>query len=345
MKLGIVCVYMVCPENRDLLDLHLRQIERHTTLPYAIYGNALDLDEQIRRRLDDHPKVRLVDLPHPPPNPDPSVEHGIYLDELTRLAFEDGCTHVATLHLDSFPVRRGWETSLIDQLTDKRPLAGVMRTENFEHELPNGILMLMTRDFYHTYQPRFWVSDDVKQSHAFKEACKGLPLRGFCGLGYAYCLNANRLDWIKLTRSNARNDHFILGAIYGDVVFHLGAAAQANKAFRQDDPINNAAWFQAIRRTLRPGRWAWAREAKRLAAVLCHRWMGGAERLKQNQNVFEQIRSRVVADPDGYLNYLRTGASNPQPAASPLHHDPPAGVTVSAEAKPPREKPDSVLTS
>jgi hypothetical protein len=51
MKLGIVTVYFVKGENKQLLDLHLSQIERYTDVLYTTYttfGQPLEAPRFIR---------------------------------------------------------------------------------------------------------------------------------------------------------------------------------------------------------------------------------------------------------------------------------------------------------
>ena len=50
-------------------------------------------------------------------------EHAHYLQCLVERALEDGCSHVVTLHVDSFPLQRGWAQTLAEKLNSEQPLA------------------------------------------------------------------------------------------------------------------------------------------------------------------------------------------------------------------------------
>ena len=59
MKLGIAVVYMVSERNERLLDLHLSQIEKNTTIPYTIYACVNHLLPQFLPKLEQNPRVTI----------------------------------------------------------------------------------------------------------------------------------------------------------------------------------------------------------------------------------------------------------------------------------------------
>jgi hypothetical protein len=105
VKLGVVAVYLFGEEVEPLLGVHLRQIEKTTHAPYTIYGSVNRLAPTLRRQLETAPRVKTFELPATELRG--GREHAYYLDELVQIAVDDGSTHIAVLHLDSFPIRPG----------------------------------------------------------------------------------------------------------------------------------------------------------------------------------------------------------------------------------------------
>lgn len=127
MTLGIVVVYQVREENERLLDLHLSMIDRHTRVPYTIYGTANKLPARLREKLEAHTHVTICDFPTT--DLTGSMEHSYYLDRLVKVATDAGVSHVATLHVDSFPIRSDWVEVLTETLSRPCALAAVVVDE------------------------------------------------------------------------------------------------------------------------------------------------------------------------------------------------------------------------
>ncbi len=213
MKLGIVVVYLFGEESTALLDLHLRQLAAHTTGPYVIHGSANRLAPPLRTHLAAQPCVRLHDLPATTLRG--GEEHAYYLDHLVRLAVADGVTHVAIMHLDSFPVRAGWAEELADRLSDTCVLA----------TLPgiHTACLLFRREFYERYHPPLRLSAAVRASPAYREFLTRCQPIEHTGIGYGFTAFTHGLSWATLrqTQGGGPHDH---GTVYDDLIFHLRAA-------------------------------------------------------------------------------------------------------------------------
>jgi hypothetical protein len=168
-KLGIAVVCLVIERNEKLLDLHLRQIEKYTDVPYTICGSANKLLPQFRAKLEKNPKGKICKCEHFDVSSwttrdDISFkcrdEHTFYVEQLIKYAIDDGVSHVAILHVDSFPIQRGWATQLAAKLSSECVLEEILKDEQNDRN-PLSDCMLFHRDFYTKYHPILLLSEDV----------------------------------------------------------------------------------------------------------------------------------------------------------------------------------------
>jgi hypothetical protein len=117
-----------------------------------------------------------------------------------------------------------------------------------------------------------------------------------------------------MLRSNQGEDHHIIGSVYDDLIFHLGAATRSMKHFRADFPKRRERKVRdASRRILKQlGNVVFTQRAyENVRALVPRRVVGyfvpqiGAH--EANQNAYEYVRASLLEDPESYLAYLRTG--------------------------------------
>lgn len=238
MKLGIVVVYFVDKAHIELMDIHLQRIADHTTVPYRIYGlinpNPNRILPRVLKKLERTPNLEIIKRTRPDLSTIggvteyPVIEHAYYLDQLVRVAVKDGCTHVATLHMDSFPVKNGWVELLTKPLSKTCVLTAIQRPEDNDRK-PHPSGMIFTAKFYKQYRPTFRLHIADFSSPDYKEYKKENDgqIIGDSGVGYGFCVWENGLAWMPIGRSNAHQDHHLFGGVYGDCLFHVGAAVRS----------------------------------------------------------------------------------------------------------------------
>jgi hypothetical protein len=311
MKLGIAIVYLVSERDERLLRLHLTQIEKCTRVPYTIYGSANRLLPQYRPILDANPRVTIFECPTADARE--SEEHAYYLERLVEAAIDDGCTHVAMLHVDSFPIREGWAETLAGQLSDSCPLAAVMTDERFDRK-PNTACIFFRSDFYQRHRPKFLLSEEERSTSAYAEYRRAFPHIPDSGVGFGYKLHAEGLTWHPLIRSDLARERSAFGGVFGDMIFHLGGAAwfdlhKGGPSGRKSSAGARAAFVARyyglvlraaglIPARLRP----LFRPVKRLERVVRKRT---ANRIRRE--IFERERQRLLDDPEAYLCELQVG--------------------------------------
>jgi hypothetical protein len=324
MKLGIAVVYMVSERNERLLDLQLSQIDANTDVPYTIYACINELLPQFREKLERNPNVKICpcqtyekgtgllrqDAAKVPTRGLIAVgskyEHSFYLEQLIQTAIEDGMTHVAMLHVDSFPIRSGWAQELAGTLTDQCVLAGITRDPQRDHKpLTAGIFY--HRDFYLKYQPRLLLSQEAFDSKDYQRYCHTCPHVTDSGFGYAFKMFMEGRTWHPLIRSNKGGNHMLFASIYGDMIFHLHATAfiERTKKAGFTGQTNDGSQLRKLGRTV----------ARAVLPTLVRMKMRNSlpERIRDPQDyldrkAWEHERQCLFDDPETYLTYLRTGA-------------------------------------
>lgn len=208
MKLGIAVVYLFDANTECLLDLHIRHIRKFTTSAYTIYGSAGRLDPKWRQKLSNYPEIELCDIPPTPLRG--GEEHAYYLEHLTAIAFQKGATHVATLHLDSFPVCMGWERTL-SAITDQSGTC-------IAAEAVFTACLFFSKDFYDRYLPTFQCTQPQ-----YLEFAKKYHFYDHSGTPYLYACHANGLPW-HLLKNVSQKPITDFGTLCGGLIFHFYGA-------------------------------------------------------------------------------------------------------------------------
>jgi len=302
MKLAICCVYLLDDEDGPLLDLHLRWIERFTSVPYVVYGSVDRLLPQFREVLGARSDVRVLDFGGTSERG--GREHSHYMTLLTYQALEDGATHIAHLHVDSFPVRERWAEDAVEMLESGGAYVGATMTELGETTRPRTFGMFVPGAFYEQHGPIGTVMELDRSDPAYEEYRAPFQA-GDSSDAYAYVVHKHGLRWHALPRSNAVDDHYAMGGVYGDTFFHLGAAARARKGFVpqavQGGEAKRPSLVRRLARRLIPsGLRDSIPDSLRKVADPTHQ-----KHSEESGRVYAQIRERLLSDPDGYLAYLR----------------------------------------
>ena len=296
MKLAIVVVYMVAEDHGGLLDLHLDRIARHTSVPYTIHGSANRLAPEFRCVLASRPEVTLHDLE--PTDLRGAAEHSWDLEQLVAHALADGATHVATLHVDSFPAGDRWAETLAGRA------GGTFATID-------GIgtaCLLFPRTFHDRFRPRFQVADDIQKSAAFEAFVRDCRPTLHSGVGYAFAAYENGLRWYSMPVTAATGGP--TGSfLYDDLVYHLQGAFRL--APREQEV--NAALVERIghRRffgVVRMLRGATPAPLRRIARRLLRRPLAQVIDAPRERWMAARMGSemeKLLADPDGYIEELR----------------------------------------
>lgn len=289
MKIGICCVYFYGPDSNWLLDLQLRYIASTLSgYDYTVYAAANRLQPELRCILEGTPRVRIVVLPRF--GGKGSTEHAFYLDRLLQQAADDGCTHLAAVDSDSFPVLQDWPKVLVQKMGRMR-LAAVLRAESRDTWLPHPCGLFMDRSFFLDHAPRMFPPKSERRSDAsFQEFLRETGQRIDTGIGYGYALWKSKEPWLPLVRSNRRDSHFLMAGIYGGVFFHLGASSRPTW-FYLDSKTRLSLWIgpaiSKIPLIWRFGRWL---EKRYIAS---------------NGRVFAGIVESLRSDPDRFLSSLQ----------------------------------------
>lgn len=298
MKLGILVVYLVAEDDERLLDIHLSQIEKHTSVPYYIYASTNRLSPRFRAKLDRLPYVKICATQDTVLRG--GEEHAYYLDRLAEAAATDDVTHLCTLHLDSFPIRDGWAEEAAAGLSGKCVLSGVQRDAQTDWK-PATEFMLFTREFYLQYRPTFRIAAEVAESEAYKQYSAACPHTPDSGVGYGFAIWAAGLSWLPILPVDRARNLYYSGGIYGDVVFHLGGAVfyRAKRKPAKPGEMRLAAMLSVLRSTvIKIIPW---RIRRRILPVLgLDSWM----QTHFTVPALQATRSALLADPERFLRRL-----------------------------------------
>lgn len=218
--LGICVVYLAQgPDGFALLDCNLAQLKRHTRGPHRIYGCCPDNDAATCQRLTEHGVIVHPALER---NPDISQEHSALLDALVDRAIAEGCDHVATFDMDSWPVLEGWDQFYADLLTDESPVAAIVRTELGDN-FPFAAFTMLRAGFWQHALSSF----SARQGLMCSPEGSALSSRpGETGSGILSQLYDEEKRFFRLERTNLWNLHPVIAAVYDNTIFHLGAGSR-----------------------------------------------------------------------------------------------------------------------
>ena len=298
MKLAIIVVYLVSEDNEKLLRIHLNKIKENTTSSFTIYAGTNLLLPQFVNKLKKYDFVKLFKYNNyigQNENRRGAKEHTYYLEQLIKAAIDDGVSHIAILHPDSFPIKIGWETYLEDKLSETCALVSIFPQMSS--------CMFFNREFYLKYQPRLLPTAQEEQSLSWINFQKTNLADNLVetGMGHSYKTFLEKLDWYKLNRTNRGEYHNHFGSIFEDIVFHLGSASEYKS--RPMTGYSNDSTFHYLKQVsvniLPVG------IKNKLKNIIPDKLL--YPEVKKNKSDFIKIRDLLLNDTEDFLNFLRNG--------------------------------------
>ena len=284
-KLGICCVYFYGNDGEWLLPLQLNFItETLSGYSYTIYAAANRLPPKLRSLLSKNLNIRIVNLQ--PVEERSSKEHAIYLDQLIHVAYADGCSHIAALDSDSFPIANDWPNLLLSQMNGAIRFSAVLRAENGDTALPHPCGYFMTREFFADHKPTLLPEPVIDQDPNYHSFLGNTKQRSDTGIGYGYALWKSQEQWLPLLRSNRHNLHFLMAGIYGGIFFHLGSSSRRPAFFMDSETRPLLRLAERLNHV--PFFW-------RLSKFIMENY------LKENEQLYRQITTRLRNDPIQFL--------------------------------------------
>ena len=208
------------PEQKEWLDLCLTKIKEHTKRPsYTVYvwNNNID-DANVSRYTEKIPGTRLI---HAPRDTKLAHIHAVPLQKLYEEAKKDGVKYIVTMDTDAFPITDNWLKFLLGRLDKKTVVAGVWRDE-----LRKGIepyihpsCLCTTVGFIEKHNIRLDLIDHKAEkridtlSHLTDIALK------------------NNKEVFRLRRDNVNQLHYLMGGIYGGLIYHHSAGSRKHISF------------------------------------------------------------------------------------------------------------------
>lgn len=190
------------------IRLCLQQLERHaTTSSHDVFVWDNSFLPEHHEILEASPRVSVFS------EPETDVRHGRALDLLLREVPEE-TEYVVTLDTDAFPIRDGWLDNLLGRLDRGAWIAGVWRDE----------LAPRIRAYVHPscLAARRETLLELNAQFARKRGVHRVDVGQ--NITHAVVSSGGRIS--RLRRSNARNMHFLMAGIYGDLIYHHGAGSR-----------------------------------------------------------------------------------------------------------------------
>lgn len=225
-KIGNQAAILIVNGGRDpvqghWLSLCVGKIIENTPLDdYHLYvWNNNTNDRFVADYLSFMPNCTLVQAPG-----DTKLTH-VHADPLQRLyerAKTDGARYVVTMDSDAHPLRRGWLRELTQALDSGAVLAGVWRDELRRAIDPyvHASGLCTSVDYLDRYQLRL----DFIAPNREGEIHDTLSV-------LTETARDQHLPMHRLTRSNRRQFHRLMGGIYGDWIYHHGAGSRKRISF------------------------------------------------------------------------------------------------------------------
>jgi len=167
---------------------------------------------------------------------------------------------------------------------------------------PLTACLFFHRDFYLKYHPTLLLTHKELTLRAYKQYHKKFKQWWTeSGIGYGYKVFSEGLTWYPLMRSNKGEDHYFIGSIYDDLIFHLGGATLPSPAVPK---VREYPFIISFRRFI------YRMLSPLISSRIKDKLLAQSVLFPEKhtlQETFVQVKKKFLDDPESYLNYYRTG--------------------------------------